>query len=260
MKIHSLLLLSGALAFFAGNTQVAAQTTIAADEFNLNGTTRQNNFQLSSGAAVETGTGTWDSMANIRLNDYNGERMIYLNSSTTNVRAVLPFSYTDGDILTLTWGVSRDSSTWLAGGFHNGTSGSAITSNGQVWMNFNGGGVIARINGTATTIGVYSGGSDFSFSGGDYEMMSLSYNSSANTVSGSVNGDAIFTDYDLGGFTPTISGLILEFNNSLNTTGVVSFGDSFSSVQLTSIPEPGLFSLGAGFLALLYVASRRSYS
>jgi hypothetical protein len=223
---------------------------IFSDDFDLvDG--RTNNSQLN-GDAVQTGTGTWAATGDVRLQSFNGERVVYANVSTTGQRAVVPVSFTSGDELTLTWEVRHQGANWLAGGFTDGNQFVGISTNGQIWMNWNGSQVIARANGTSTIIGSYTAGTDFTLSGGDFQTMALIYDSAANTVSGQVNGTTIFSDYNLGAFTPSVSSTILEWNNPANNTG-----DSFSSVQLTAIPEPSSFALMAAGLISLTIATRR---
>lgn len=222
---------------------------IFSDDFDLV-SPRVNNSQLNADA-VQTGTGTWAASGSVRYNLFNGERVVYADN-TSSSRAVVPFSFTSGDELTLTWEVRRADATWLAGGFTSGDQFDGIASFGQIWMNWNGTSVIARVNGTSVQIGEYFAGTDFTLSGGDFQTMSLIYDSTANTATGQVNGTTIFSDYALGAFTPSISAAILEWNAPNN-----NFGDSFSSVELTAIPEPSSFALMAGALMTLLCVVRR---
>lgn len=227
-KMTPIQILTLLLAILVGAVQLGAQTIIAGDNFDLvDG--RTINSQLD-GKTVQTGTGTWAAGGNIRFQAFDSETVVY-QYGTTPQRAILPFSYDSGDDFTLTWDVSRESATWLAGGIHSGDKDDAIYNNGLVWMNFNGSVVKAFKNGTSTQIGSYTAGVDFYLtSGGEFQTMSLSYDSSANTVTGSINGKILFSDYLLDSPIPTSGNLILEWNSPAD-----NIGDCFKNIQLLSV-------------------------
>jgi hypothetical protein len=182
--------------------------------------------------------GHWKATANFRLRDLAGGEAVLTGIGRAGQLATQVIDGTAGET-TISCDVTRkDKNGFLGFGFLPGDQESDVP---QVWMAMHSSGkIVVSYDGENGAIGSYEPGMDYRSGiedGKPFETLSLTYDRDGNTVSGSINGQEVFTRVSLGGFQPVISRIFLKVNTprSPSSTGPESgpATEGFGTVEVT---------------------------
>ena len=274
-KINVALTLAGLL--LAAQSLHAQTLTLVTDNFDSGGA-----YNGLSGRTTDTGNVQWISQDFSTVPQTWGSGLVVADYSGNDARAIaLPLSsFTLRAVTTVSALLYSNNGSQVAFGFSGtapGTYEANVGSlggggNKQQYLAFlnqaNGLAIILNQDGSGSLN--YSGGSiaNFAtpagFTAGAPNSASLSFNSSADTVSVSLAGVSVVSNFDLSFFTttfaPNYAGFAENYGQGWNGNGTNATGfDNFAVTTSAAVPEPSTYAAGLiGLGGLMIVLRKRS--